>query len=585
MGKEHSLRKKILFILLGVAAVCAIFAGVGIVAKRTHATTVKVIPVMDLDQGGYFWEDESLLYGEVTSSVTQKVQLVEDAIISQVYVKVGDRVKPGDQLLTYDMTLKQLELELAKLEKQNLENKLAQARNRLESLENGGPIEDPSDDYTPIDDGDDDEAYHSPYLRAFSQLPFQVAAAVVSGQMQQPILYELLDHDSVPYRGTGSKEDPYCFLCIGSEEGVVVKGSFFNRMAGYDAAGTEKEEGREACWYRLEFHEDDQIADVEDPDQSLLGYYARQGDEVFDPEEEKTFTLEGAGQTDDGESVLTATPEPDVTGPNPEIDEEEDDLEDDYWEDDEEEEPSMTREEAIKYQKNNIQAYELDIQKKALSISKLERELENETATSTMEGVVTVVGDPQTGESEGDGFIEIESDDGYYIKGSLGELMLEQVKVGDLITGEAYESGNHFTAEIREIALYPSTGDQDYFSTGLGNPNVSNYPFVAHVTEDLDLENGETADLKIGSGQQSREGAVYLDPAMVRAEGGQHYVYKDDGGRLKKQPVTVEKTSDGYTIIVTKGLDSEDKIAFPYGSGVEDGARTEDGTVDDLYGY
>ena len=300
MGKEHSLRRKILFILLGVAAVCAIFAGVGIVAKRTHATTVKVIPVMDLDQGGYFWEDESLLYGEVTSSVTQKVQLVEDAIISQVYVKVGDRVKPGDQLLTYDMTLKQLELELAKLEKQNLENKLAQARNRLESLENGGPIEDPSDDYTPIDDGDDDEAYHSPYLRAFSQLPFQVAAAVVSGQMQQPILYELLDHDSVPYRGTGSKEDPYCFLCIGSEEGVVVKGSFFNRMAGYDAAGTEKEEGREACWYRLEFHEDDQIADVEDPDQSLLGYYARQGDEVFDPEEEKTFTLEGAGQTEIG---------------------------------------------------------------------------------------------------------------------------------------------------------------------------------------------------------------------------------------------------------------------------------------------
>ena len=153
MGKEHSLRKKILFILLGVAAVCAIFAGVGIVAKRTHATTVKVIPVMDLDQGGYFWEDESLLYGEVTSSVTQKVQLVEDAIISQVYVKVGDRVKPGDQLLTYDMTLKQLELELAKLEKQNLENKLAQARNRLESLENGGPIEDPSDDYTPISSG------------------------------------------------------------------------------------------------------------------------------------------------------------------------------------------------------------------------------------------------------------------------------------------------------------------------------------------------------------------------------------------------------------------------------------------------
>ncbi len=587
MGKGHSIRKKLLFVLLGAAAVCAVFAGVGIVAKRAHATTVKVIPVADLDQTGFYGEGESTLYGEVTSSVTQKVELVQDAIISQVYVKVGDRVRPGDKLLTYDMTLKQLELELARLQKQNLENKLAQARSRLESLENGGPITDPEEeDHVPADDGDDDEeALYSPYLRASSQLPLRVVAAIVSGQMS-PVLYELLDHDSIPYRGTGSEEDPYRFLCTGSKEGVVVKGSFFNKMAGYDAAGTEREEGRGACWYRLEFHENDQIADVEDPGLSLRGYYVCQGGALSDPDDEKIFTLEGAGQTEDGESVLTATPEPGITGPNEEIDEEEeDDWEDDDWEDDGLEEPSMTREEAIKYQKNNILAYELDIQKKALSISKLEKELEDETATSTMEGVVTVVGDPQTGESEGDGFIEIESDDGYYIKGTLGELMLEQVKVGDRIIGETYESGFSFTAEIREIASYPSTNDQDQYDMGMGNPNVSAYPFVAHVTEDLDLENGESADLKIGKEQQPDAGAVYLDPAMVRTEGGQYYVYKEDGGRLKKQLVTAEKSSDGFVVTVTKGLSRDDKIAFPYGSGVEDGAETEEGTVEDLYGY
>lgn len=637
MGNGPSIRRKILLALLGVALVCAIFVGVGIVARKTHATTVKVIPVMDLDQAGMYGEGESALYGEVTSSVTQKVQLIQDAVIAQVYVKAGDRVRPGDKLLTYDMTLKQLELELERLQKQNLENKLAQAKARLESLENGGPITDPGEDYTPIDDGDDgddgqEEAAHSSYLRAFAQLPLRLAAASLSGQetiapdpsqepeqdkdhdkdqeqgagagqdpdkdpdddqkQESPILYELLDYDSVPYRGTGSEDDPFCFLCTGSREGVVVKGSFFNKMAGYNAAGLEQEGSGQAYWYRLEFHENDQIADLADPDRSLLGYYVRQGKDVRDPDDEKIFTLEGARQTDDGESVLTPTPEPEVVGPNKEVDEEEEeeedweeDWEDDDWEDDEMEEPSMTREEAIRYQQNNIQAYELDIQKKALTISKLEKELENETITSTMEGIVTVVGDPQTGESEGDAFIEIESDDGYYIKGSLGELMLERVKVGDQITGNTYESGASFTAEIREIAPYPSGGSQDYFTMGMGNPNVSNYPFVAHVTEDLDLENGETADLKIGTSQQAGEGAVCLDPAMVRSEGGQYYVYKEQDGRLKKQPVTAEKSSDGYTVIVKKGLDSQDKIAFPYGSGVEDGAKTEDGTVDELYGY
>ena len=181
MGKERNIRKNILIGLISLVVVCAIFAGVGIVAKRANATTVKVIPVIELNQSGFSDGSQSLLYGEVTSSVTQKVELIQDTVVSQVYVKVGDRVKPGDQLLTYDMTLKQLELDLMKLQKQDLENKLAQARSRLESLENGGPIIDPRDDYAPMDeDEDEDKAFYSPYLKAFSQLPFQVIHAMVS---------------------------------------------------------------------------------------------------------------------------------------------------------------------------------------------------------------------------------------------------------------------------------------------------------------------------------------------------------------------------------------------------------------------
>lgn len=70
-----------------MAAVFAIFAGIGIAARRANATTVKVIPVSDLNQAGYMDDSESMLYGEIASSVTQKVELMQDAIISQVYVK------------------------------------------------------------------------------------------------------------------------------------------------------------------------------------------------------------------------------------------------------------------------------------------------------------------------------------------------------------------------------------------------------------------------------------------------------------------------------------------------------------------
>lgn len=604
MEKWRSIRKKLLLGLIGILFVCAIFAGVGTLARRAHATTVKVIPVSDLDQQMIYDEEGSLLYGEISTSVTQKVRLIDDAIVEKVYVKQGDRVKPGDPLLTYDMTLKTLELELARLQKQDLENKLIKAQERLESLKNGGPITDPTDDYTPIDD-DDDEAYGEGYLKAFAQVPFQMITAAVSGQespnvsdipsvsdtpkitempgeTDMPVLYELLDYDSKPYRGDGSEKSPYCFLCVGNEEGVVVKGSFFNKMAGYDRTGSRKE--GEACWYRLEFHENDEIADLENPEESLLGYYVRQGKKAADPEEEKSFTLEGAGQPDDGEEVLTPTPKATGKGPNKRKEVDDEDEGDDWYDDgDDYEDPGMTREEAIRYQENNVQAYKLDIQKKALSISRLEKQLEQETVASTIAGIVTVVGDPETGDSDGDGFIEVESDDGYYVKGSLGEMTLEQVKTGDYLTGFTYESGQNFTAEIREIAIYPSSGGSDYM--GMENPNESYYPFIAHVTEDLDLENGESAELKISAAKSKDGKNIYLDAAMVRSEGGQYYVYKDDGGKLKRQLVTAEKSRDGYSIVVSKGLSSEDKIAFPYGSGVEEGAETEEGTVEEMYGY
>ena len=69
MGKKSSVRKKILLALIGVTVVCAIFVGVGVVAKRANATTVKVIPVRDLNQADYMMDEgQSTLSGEITSS-------------------------------------------------------------------------------------------------------------------------------------------------------------------------------------------------------------------------------------------------------------------------------------------------------------------------------------------------------------------------------------------------------------------------------------------------------------------------------------------------------------------------------------
>ncbi|MFR0790059.1 MAG: hypothetical protein ACLSHW_04980 [Lachnospiraceae bacterium] len=41
----------------------------------------------------------------------------------------------------------------------------------------------------------------------------------------------------------------------------------------------------------------------------------------------------------------------------------------------------------------------------------------------------------------------------------------------------------------------------------------------------------------------------------------------------------------GSSYQITGGLSMDDKITFPYGKDVREGAKTEEGTLDDLYNY
>ena len=65
---------------------------------------------------------------------------------------------------------------------------------------------------------------------------------------------------SKPYKGEGTQEDPYTYLCA---PGTVLTGGFLNQMAGYaDEKGTKKEEDSEGYWFRLEIHEENKAAEA-----------------------------------------------------------------------------------------------------------------------------------------------------------------------------------------------------------------------------------------------------------------------------------------------------------------------------------
>lgn len=124
-----------------IAAGVLLLGGVTVYAVKTSSqSTVKVVSVSDMSGGGG-WSDNSLS-GNITSDVSQNIYLADSQKVKKIYVKEGDTVKVGDDLLTYDMTLENLDLEMKKLEKQGIELNIEKANREITKLKNTKPSSD-----------------------------------------------------------------------------------------------------------------------------------------------------------------------------------------------------------------------------------------------------------------------------------------------------------------------------------------------------------------------------------------------------------------------------------------------------------
>ena len=678
-----------------VGVLIAALASAGIYTGLMHVKESKVteVPVTSVSNLMTDWYSETTLDGTITTNVAQNVNMDKDMIIEKIYVSQGDDVKKGDNLISFDMTLVEMELNIAKLKLQKQEQDLTKAQNRLTSLQNGGPIEDSTDstDDTelnstdgntgdsnmtsmdiPSDGSGDDEmqsttgslgtAVDGSYLASASQplllsaftdtasvseesqeadvIDWEEAAAGETSDGEQldededssddglimdpsyqdpavdditdgetpdlnagddstpsvsptptptlgpnelpdpnateeeipgitdgePQFYQKLDYTSQPFTGTGTEDDPYVFLVSSAKGKVTVMGSFFNRMAGYSEDGTKVVQ-KGGSWFQLEFHENDTIADFEDRKLSCTGYYLIDGSLLENPVymyAETEFTLDDAMKYDD-------------TGDDDEIPDDSGDG------DDSTDSTTMTREDAIKIQKNKVSSLKLDIEESNLNITKLENKVKNKLVTSKLDGTVAYIGDEATGSYNGDAFLKVKSKDGFYVTGTVSELMRDQMKEGTLLQCTSYDSGS-FEAKVLNVSDYPVDSSNNFYYGGDSNPNVSYYTFNAEITDQsLQFTDQDYVTISLKSNKLSK-GSLVVMKAFIRTENGTSYVYKDVKGTLKKQQVTVGSiVNSGYYAIVTSGLKSDDLLAFPYGNTVQEGAKTKEVTLDDMY--
>ena len=124
-------------ILLAVALVLVMAVGITsiVVIRNRNKTVVKVFPVSMLNSSDWFDTDTSLT-GTLTSDYIQEVHIDGGQKVKKVYVKKGDKVKKGDILLKYNVSEKELDLKLQKLQIQSSKMEIAEMEKELKKLKN-----------------------------------------------------------------------------------------------------------------------------------------------------------------------------------------------------------------------------------------------------------------------------------------------------------------------------------------------------------------------------------------------------------------------------------------------------------------
>lgn len=232
---------------------------------------------------------------------------------------------------------------------------------------------------------------------------------------------------------------------------------------------------------------------------------------------------------------------------------------------------------AISDKEDEIAQAKEDLHDARISYSEAKSEVDKATVKAKISGTVTTAYSKGTLPTDGSAAIIVKAADGMYVKTSISEMDLDSVKVGGTINCTSSDTGEEYTAEIKEISDFP-TGDASN-DGGTSNPNSSYYPVVAFIKDADGLSPGGSVEVSYSSKSMGTvdAGAVYIQKAYVRTEDKKNYVYIKDKKtkRLKKQYVKVGKTVSGQYMEIKSGLTEDDYIAFPYGKNLREGVKTK----------
>ena len=554
--------KKTLIIVACVAAGCGAVWGGLTIARNAQRGDVNVYAVSDFAMTDY-WGDSSNTSGMVTTDKLQKIFISQSQTVTKVWVKEGDEVRKGDPLVSYDSTLTEATVEKAKVAYDRAVANLEAAKGQLELLKRAENKEQLEAELAKLEKqlAELKEKYDKD-----SSHPYDADEAVTEKELLPTVTIKDDNGNShiVHYYAWTAKSVLSAEHLLGTTFGERLRASektkeVVTNIVLVKRAGDKVGGGVEASW----------------------------GVRVTE-KYEKTGTGADDYKVSQDVQLVTDLPAYEDKGRTYEDSEEITKLEKKIAYAQELVAASMTREElnkAVAAKTQEIKETEISNKLAKLDLDKKLRELGDGNVYAEFSGTVKTVRDATEAYNNSEAVVELSGGGGYYVSGTLSEMDLGSVKVGDTVQISSWRTGAFCEGKIVSIDDYPTQNSNNW---GDGNRNASYYPFKIFVEEDANLEPNDYVDIQYQkvSTQQQTGSSLYLESMFIREDNGKSYVMvRNEDGRLEQRWVQTGRDLWGSYTQIRGGLTIDDYVAFPYGRDVVEGAQTKEATADQLYNY
>lgn len=557
-----------------VVGVCGAVWGGLTIARNAQRGDVNVYAVNECAMTDY-WGDTSNTSGMVTTDKLQKIYISQSQTVKKVWVKEGDSVKKGTVLVSYDSTLTQATVERAKIDYDRQTENLEVMKNELELLKKAKNKETLQAEYDKLEkelnkliedatkSPDDDKDVNDLTHIAIDGMKLGTG----SGNDKDNAIYYYRTTDSDGSFALSQADLMRIFSSLGKTDGTLYL--VFVTRAGNKLGGAVM--GNEG-YILTAVTEDVPSGGSQDPQQppaggttakKLVSVTVKPWNNGF-----KEFT-DGA---------------PDYGDKKAEIEK----LQRKIAQIQELLDTSMTQldlNKAILEKAQAVKEQEVNLKVAKLKLDKKLAELGDGNVYAEFDGTVKAVRDPDEAYNNSEAVVELSGGGGYYVTGTLSEMDLGSVQVGDSVSISSWMTGAACEGTIVSIDDYPTSNGNNW---GDGNSNVSYYPFKVFVTEDANLQPNDYVDIQYQKDTSAEESgsSLYLQSMFIRTDNGKSYVMaRGEDGRLEQRWVQTGRDLWGSYTQIRGGLTIDDYVAFPYGRDVVEGAHTQEATTDQLYNY